>query len=601
MIRLNLKNSILCLVTVFLLSFIPDTHRAQSNNSRTTENQKQYTRYIVKIGDTVYSIAREFGISKEDIYKYNEGTQDGIKIGQTLLIPKSDVATGNTSLDGRGLNTTSLQTHTIKPKETLFSVSKNYGVNVTDLINANDNLSEETFKIGRVIMIPSSQDVYVSEVYPEEGYEVITRTGIPHAVEKGETLYSISKKYSIGVDDLKRKNPILESGLREGSTIIIPYLDSSSDKNYQRNLPGKFPTYFKKKDNVLRIGVLLPFTHGTKLLSHEKITEYYEGFLLSIKKMKQMGLNAEIYAFDIGKENELDRLDNILETNELNTLDIIVGGVSDTQVRVISNFSRRTGVKYIVPFTNKNTGVDFNPNMFQVINSHSALYREISQAFIQKYQTYNIVFLQEDTHNDKADFVKILQEELTLKNIKFATAPNTPSITDDLQVVTLIQQPTIVVIPSATEARFKRVADGISYLNRKNYNISLFGYPEWQTFDQLKTELHNSNTTIFSLFYLSGTPQEEGFTNEFKTWYNKPYVFSTPKYAHMGYDIGMFFIMALAEYGEEFPQNINKVKYTPLQTAFFFKKVSNTGGYVNHGVFFINYTTNGDIKRNEIR
>lgn len=601
---MNLKNKIFVYLTITLFaSFITTFTQAQTNTrNQGVEVQKKSTQYIVKLGDTVYSIARQFGVSVNDIYAYNEGTQSGIRTGQTLLIPNIETKAEETPIKSNDFSiSTPKKTHTIKAKETLFSVSKEYKINVTDLINANENLSEETFKIDRVIVIPSGQETYTAEVYSQEDVEVVTRTGIPHKVEAGETLYSISKTYSIGIEDLKRKNPFLESGLKEGTTIIIPYLDSSADKNYLRSAPGKFPTFFKKNDNVLRIGLLLPFSHGTKQLSSEKIAEYYEGFLLSIKKMKQMGLNAEIYTFDIGNETELNRLDDILETNELNTLDIIIGGVSETQVRVISNFSRRTGVKYVVPFTNKNTGVEFNPNLFQVINSHAAIYKDVVQAFALKYANYNIVFLQDDGHDDKASFVQALKDELILRNMKFVVAPATPSITDDLQAVISAHQASIVIMPTSLESRFKRVADGVSYLNRKNYDISLFGYPEWQTFDQLKTEMHNSNTTIFSLFYLSETPQEVAFTQEFKTWYNKPYIFSTPKYAHMGYDVGMYFIMALAEYGENFAENLNKVKYTPLQTAFYFKKAGSAGGYVNNGVFFVNYMTNGDIKRSEIR
>lgn len=597
---MNCKTRII-IVIAFLLSLMQIHIQAQSLKDDASDDK--FTYYTVKAGDTAYSISKSLNISKEEIYKYNTGTESGIKIGQVLAIPKiANDSRLEVSVSDQPKSTRSLpklvpqKKHTIQPKETLYSVARGYNVNVTDLITANKDLSEETFKIGREILIPSLASDSI------DLYNVVSRTGILHTVKRGETLYSISREYSISQDDLIQKNPFLRQGLKEGSVIVIPYLDSSSDKDYQIAMPGRYPSYFKKNDNVLRIGVLLPFNYGTKSLDREKIREYYEGFLLAIEDLKKEGLNAEIYTFDIGEETGLDRLDNILQTTELNTLDMIIGGVSDAQIRVISNFSRRTGIKYVVPFTNRTTGVDFNPNMFQVINSHSALYRDIANVFIDKYAGYNVVFLNELASNsDKLDFVKVLQEQLTINNINYNTLSGSASITDDIKSVCLTYQPTVIVPTSSGESSFKRLADASLYLNQNKYQITLFGYPEWQTFTSYRSEMHRLNATFYSIFYLSDTPHLKEFESQFNHWYNKSMISSVPRYAPMGYDTGMFFISAISEFGQDFGANINNVKYVPLEIPFFFDKISTSGGYVNEGLFFVSFNNNGDIKRTEIR
>ena len=582
-------------------------HVSGQTLKETSDNDNLFTYYTVKVGDTTYSISRTYNVSKEDIYKYNSGTENGIKIGQILAIPKttqSQVVNSDPSkVEARSSRfipeQVQAKTHKIKPKETLYSVARGYNINVTDLINANKDLAEDNFHIGRDIIIPSLNNTPIDSTEP---YTITSHTGINHTVKKGETLYGISREYGISQDDLKQKNPFISQGLKEGSAIVIPYLDSSSDTNYQRVSPGRYPSYFKKNDNVLRIGVLLPFNKGTKSLPKEKITEYYEGFLLAVDDLKKQGLNAEIYTFDIDDENNMDRLDNILRTNELNTVDMLLGGVSDAQIRFISNFSKRTGIKYVVPFTNRTTGVDFNPNMFQVINSHSNLYRDIAKIFVDKYAGYNIVFLNETNSNsDKLDFVKILQEELGKKNVNYSILAGGASITDDIKSVTLTYQPIVIVPTSSSEITLKRLADAANYLNQHKYQITLFGYPEWQTYTKYRTELHQTNATFYSIFYLSETPVLSNFEAQFKYWYNKQMLTSTPKYAPMGYDTGMFFISGISEYGNQLGNYINKVKYVPLEIPFFFNKRTASSGFVNDGMFFINYTPNGEIKRTEIR
>lgn len=591
-----------------LLGSVYNQVNAQTLNEN-SNNDNLYTYYTVKVGDTAYSISKAFNITKEELYKNNAGTEDGIKIGQVLALPKPNtnakdsqakISPLNDSSSSRTMQESSpTKIHKIQPKETLYSVAKGYNINVTDLINANKDLSEENFQIGRDINIPVTKAVADSADF----YTITSRTGLQHVVKKGETLYGIGKEYGIGLDDLKQKNPFLNNGLKDGSVIVIPYLDSSSDKNYQRTSPGKYPSYFKKNDNVLRIGVLLPFNKGTKAMSKEKIAEYYEGFLLAVEDLKKEGLNAEIYTFDIDDENNMDRLDNILRTTEINTVDMIIGGVSDAQIRFISNFSKRTGIKYVIPFTNRTTGVDFNPNMYQVINSHSNLYRDVASVFIEKYAGYNVVFYNEPTAtNDKLDFVKILQEQLTRNKVNYTTLSGGASITDDIKEVTFTSKPTVVVPTSSSDVSLKRLADAAYYLNQNNYQITLFGYPEWQTYNKYRSELHQTGATFYSIFYLSDTPSLSAFESQFKYWYNKQVSSnSLPKYAPMGYDTGKFFISALSEFGDKMGDKINEVKYIPLEIPFFFDKQGASGGYINNGMFFVNYKLDGEIKRLEIR
>lgn len=570
--------------------------------------QKKNISHVVKVGDTAYSIASKYGISLEEIYNNNPGTRNGIRVGQTLKITNYDEPTEiKQNVNPAVSRDVNSSLYEVKNSETLYSISKKNNCTVDEILNLNIGLNPSSLKSGMIIKVPSiKQNVNDKGGVSEDIKSDINPSSfaIEHHVEPQETLYSISKRYNCSVDEIRALNKkIIGTTIQEGDTIYIPYFDSKSTPDYAQKSPGEFPTYLNPNDNVIRVAILLPFTQGSKNVSVDKIIEYYEGFLIAIKDLKKKGLNAEVYTFNIGGDDDITRLNNILTTNELNKLDLIVGGVSDNQIRAISNFTKRApDVRYIVPFSNKNTGVGVNPNMFQVANSHSNQFDYISKAFATKYSFANIVFISDkSTKNDKLTFTDDLQKQLQLSNVNFRVAPSTASITDDLSTVMTKGKQNVVVPTFTSQAGLIRLLDAISYLKRKGYDISLFGYPEWQSYVNLDTKFHECNTTIYSSFFLVNNSQTTEFAQEFKYWYHKSFINATPKYAYMGYDTGYYFLSAYLKYGAKYPQYIESYRVESLQTAFTFAKVNKDGGYVNVGLYFVTYSPDKKITRVVVR
>ena len=90
--------------------------------------QEQYRQHKVAQGETVYSIAKKYGISEAAIYRLNPDAKAGIGLNSVLIIPSED-----------SINTASVQVdfkkHRVKRKETLFSIAKKYGIKVDDIRN----------------------------------------------------------------------------------------------------------------------------------------------------------------------------------------------------------------------------------------------------------------------------------------------------------------------------------------------------------------------------------------------------------------------------------------------------------------------------------
>ena len=109
-----------------------------------------YYVYTVEPSEGLYRISKKFNVLQSDIYKANPGVNEGLKAGQTLYIP---VSKKNTDIQN---NTTKIIEHQVVAKETLFSISKMYGVEQSEILRLNPDIEKNIIKVGQVIKIPVS-------------------------------------------------------------------------------------------------------------------------------------------------------------------------------------------------------------------------------------------------------------------------------------------------------------------------------------------------------------------------------------------------------------------------------------------------------------
>ena len=150
--------------------------------------------YIVKSGDTLYSIANKYGMTVNELKSLNNLTSDVLSIGQELVVSEGNAAT--------------LEAYTVKAGDTLYSIANKYGLTVSELKLLN-NLSSDTLSIGQVLNVSNSS---TTPSNPSNTY----------TVKSGDSLYSIARKYGITVDALKSANGKTSNLLSIGEVLVIP-------------------------------------------------------------------------------------------------------------------------------------------------------------------------------------------------------------------------------------------------------------------------------------------------------------------------------------------------------------------------------------------
>ncbi|MFV0591475.1 MAG: LysM peptidoglycan-binding domain-containing protein [Draconibacterium sp.] len=188
--------------------------------------------------ETAYFIAQRYGITVEELYAYNPGVT-GIKRGLKLQIPfwNKEVSKTENSKKQEVDKTDVLEiqpqpkpegmvTHKVVSGETLYSISKKYGVAESEIIKLNP--AAKNLKAGAVLSIPSKKAA--TEVTPVESQkEEFSGKYFEHIIESGETLWGTARKYEVTEEELKTLNPILNTGFPAGAVIHVPVKETQLD------------------------------------------------------------------------------------------------------------------------------------------------------------------------------------------------------------------------------------------------------------------------------------------------------------------------------------------------------------------------------------
>lgn len=598
-------NKISIYVLTLCLSFCSVSISSQNNKARiitTNELNDNIFYHTIERGQTVYSIATMYGVTVDDIYRLNPESRESIKAGATLKIPQRDA--GSAPMGNAEDN---FLYHTIQPKETLYSLSIRYAVPGPDIIEANPGLSTSTFTIGKTIRIPATP----IETLPTKEVKSVTKE-IEYTVAKKETMYRICRKFNISSTELIKRNPELKNGVKAGMVIKIPVETKETvtetapvmherDVNALLSVPKKI-----ERVNMIKVALLLPFmTNEPRPSSNtQRFIEYYEGMLLAVDSLRNSGCSIELSVFDTG--NGTKKIKEILKEDALKEANLIIGAVQNDQIAPVAEFAEKNNIKYVIPFTSKNDDVLSNANIFQVNTPHSYLYAKASQASCDLFANDNIILLKVPGTEEKTDFIKALKAEMKQRNISWRELTYSADTFPVEMEAMLSKDKRSVIIPTSGSlealSKFKSPLRMLAE-TKPEFNITMFGYPEWQTYtNECLDDFFALNTYIYSFFYADNlSPEVSNFYSKYKTWYSKNLINIFPKYGILGFDTGMFFFDAVRKYGANFENNLGNIHYKGIQTCFDFERVNNWGGFINTSTFIVHYQSDYNVTRSEVR
>ncbi|MEC5172497.1 LysM peptidoglycan-binding domain-containing protein [Chryseobacterium nepalense] len=211
--------------------------------------------YTVQQKDNYYKIAKQFNLTREELFALNPGLEEkGLKPGEKILVKKS----GNGNASGADVF-----------EETKNSKAKMDSGNEISSKNSN-----------------TASDDYVT-----------------YTVQQGDTVFSIVNKFGISIDELIALNPELSRGLKAGMVLKIKKLD---------------PAYVKKNGDALSVVVMLPFGYSTGETQYRTMAlDFLTGAKLAIERNAGNGQKLDVKIVDSG--NEASFRNSLTQINPDNT------------------------------------------------------------------------------------------------------------------------------------------------------------------------------------------------------------------------------------------------------------------------------------------
>ena len=650
---INIHLLTISLILTALISFgqndtIPEI--TKSGNKVKIGGEKYYV-HEVKKGHTLYSISKAYEVPQKVIARENPNVFLGLHPGQVLKIPfKSPQKTKYTEAEN---DTTEFFYHKVKKGQTLYSLSKRYNTTPDSIKKYNPILSKEELKTRQTIKIPKNTAVYnTQKPKTDTSRELATdqRKGeyIHHRLEPNETLYSLSKKYNVEVEDILNANKGIEqNNLQKNQLIRIPRLQDTIEKRYitEKDIkePSSKDTTFAKYTDInktifecdtsnlytkeeMNVTIFLPLylkknfekyyidssevkEDGDKKYkkvrrnpdyiysSSENFIEFYEGILIALDTLKNSGISVNLKVFDTKKDT--NEVKNKLARHDLSNEDLIIGPVYDDNFQIVSAYAAKHNINIVSPFPKEKNALKYNPNLIQIYPTWNTQLERFA-SYISRFNDKNMMLVHSgdslyypEIGRFKEKIFNYISQDTSLSDIRFKEVAYKDSLFYLKQALNKGEE-NIVIVPSEKEAFVTDVITNLNTLSKQDYDIRVFGSSEWQEFVNVNPEyFYNLKVNLFTPFHVN---YNKPIVKQTIKRYRKLFKTEPTKYVFHGFDIGYYFFNALHKYGDNLQNCLHN--YTPelSHSNFLFYKGKQSLGIENISIYVLKYHTDYTIE-----
>nr|WP_315148217.1 LysM peptidoglycan-binding domain-containing protein [uncultured Flavobacterium sp.] len=566
-------------------------------------SQEKNTTHKVEKGETIAQIAQKYNVTPFDIYQLNPDAQSGLKPNSVLLIPKKGASKKTNS---------QVKTHKVEPKETLYGIENKYGITDEDLKKVNPDLVKLGLQIGQVLVIPAgtnaktavttSEKVVYHEVLPKETkYSIAKQYGITiEELEKRnpEIIANLPIGYKLIIRGTAPKGTqaVATETTKEiekpiSSSTAMP-LEPEVKKSYA-SLAVKSGTNDRKK-----LVLLLPFNLAkiegdtvnstTMRLKKDKFLnmtlDFYSGALMAIDSARSIGIPVDVSIFDSQETKNSSNISTIHQQNNLETADAVVGPFYQNNVEKTAALLADKNVAVISPLS-KDIGNSF-PNLYQTIPTAEALKRAVFEYMMAKGG--NIIAVVDKKKESAKQFI-----QQNYPDVKFAALLENGNLSAESFKGLLVKgKMNYVVLASENTGMVKwTMATMMSVM--ATHMVELVIMEPNETLDT--DEINFANLTKLKLMYPSITRENQSTEALiFEKEYRKKNKISPSSYATRGFDVTFDTMMRLTQ-EKTYQDTADEFATEQVDNKFeYYKKAD--GGYTNKGIYILYYDTDLTIK-----
>jgi len=533
--------------------------------------------------------------------------------------------------------------HIVKNKETLYSISKDYGVTVIDLMRANPGLDVRIHE-GQVILIP--------KIVNESEYVIFY-------VTSKTNMRKVAGLYNVSVSTLKEENPDLDYRLYPGQNVKIPVGNKTfSEDEISEITPEPIPEPEKLDENILiksfcnpeypnmfktfKVALMIPlYLHLTDSLDKEQFLKtenedflpfrfisFYEGALIAADSLKKQGMNIKLYVYDV--DNDAAKTYSLLQNPDLEDVDLIIGPFFNKSFEQVARFAGRNGIPIVNPLSFREEIITNYSSVIKVKPGNSSQYQLIADLIKEDFSDSRVFLIKQSEYQDAEEvstlqqllentipriqkipnseiynWAKVIAKEQEINFLTTVTIEGTPinpeSLENKLSDSTVFVNKLMTInyskdslntfIKSASQIRNSLVIiysdnkpfimDAMNRLNelRDTFNIQIIGLPNWERIDNLD----NNQCNDMNLVYLTSTFTDYNLPKieRFNYYFRQKYYTEPGEYAFSGFDVTYFFLYTLFHFDKHFSACLDSFKMNLFQSSYQFKRVDNSDNFEN--------------------
>lgn len=486
--------------------------------------------------------------------------------------------------------------HSVKPKETVYGISRHYNVH-QDTIYFYNPSAANGIKIDQILRFPKPS--------------AATEPALPmqttiHNVVNGETLYGIAQKYNTTVEMLTELNPFVKNGLKSGQELRVPSSsikvdfpitqkpDNGPNKEMMENKQeiksvqtfNHCQTYRTEKKSF-KIAFLLPFTTSGK--SNNRIaSEFFGGARVALDSIRNHGIHIEVFVYDTRSKNDTDQVTDILLKPEMGNMDLIIGPLYSANLGLVADFASARKIPIVTPFSRATTLLSGRPYLIKITPDEEQVAIRTVKYFKTLYPEANYILVDPGTKKDSLlhlHYHRVLKLWSGNDTTRFHfTRLKSGGALSRIQK----DKKNVLIFPCSREITVK---DYLTKLNKatEKTDVSIVGTEEWLEFNNIEADYYeNMNLHIPTVNFSSYT---DSASAPFILQYQKLMKIDPGTYAFKGYYVTLYMMQMLAAYGEKTCECIHQS--VSEDSHFHFDRKSITDGWYNQSVrmmVFRNYS-----------
>ncbi|PHR69623.1 MAG: hypothetical protein COA67_09420 [Lutibacter sp.] len=550
--------------------------------------QKKYVSYTVKKGETIKSIAKDNDMKVRDLLRLNPDVSRKPDANTVIIIPntkKKVLTTSTTTYNGK--------IHTVKRKETLFSIAQKYEVSIDDLKKTN-NLIGDNVSIGRELKIPPKKKVVVVETSnDDEVGEVKGVSNSKYEVVKDDTIYNITKRFTISEEELLALNPALKNGLKLGMLLDVGvyvdevteniFIDDITSKPlnivlmlpYKLNSTSDYNTQFKKKSSLLNI-----------------VTDFHSGVLVAVDSLKKQGMRINLKVVDT--ENSSSKITSIVNSTDFDNVDVVIGPLFLKNAKLVAKKAGNTPV--IAPIYSKSQKTISEGSLIKVAPNKKLIEDKLINYMLENYSGENIVIAGDAGVKSIAKITRIAARLKSHDSISKVTIlkPEKGYIKKErfVKVIDTVQRKNWVLFIGKHNITANDVVNNLGVMSKEKAKIQLFSFDKGSHFKNV------SNNQLARLQFTYPKEEFVDITSDtvkyFRKKYKQKYHSYPTKFAIKGFDVTYDALLRLSSF-DSFNEGAKAGISQRVGTKFDYTKKL-FGSTENKGVFLIQYQEDLNLK-----